>query len=182
MPLYEFEGDGPLIDPTAWVAPSAELIGRVRVGPNCYIGWGAVIRADNAPITIGEGSAVEEGVLVHVLPETVGGGCLIGKDVTVGHGAVLHNCTIEDMAVIGLRAAICNFAVIGRWAIVGEMGLVVSDQVVKEETIAVGQPVKKIGRVEKRHKEFWIEGKKLYRDYAVRNRKGLKVVGNSGTQ
>ncbi len=180
MPLYEFEGNGPVVDPGAWIAPSAEVIGRVEIGPDCYIGWGAVIRADNAPVVLEEGAAVEEGVLIHVLPESAGGGCRVGKEATVGHGAILHNCTIEEGAVIGIRAVFCNFAVVGRWAIVGEMGLVVSGQKVGPETVAVGQPAREIGRVEQRHRDFWTAGKRLYRDYAKRNKTGLRLVGNGG--
>ena len=69
MSLYEFEGNRPTIDPTAWIAPSADIIGDVRIGPKCYIGWAAVLRGDHGSIVIEEGSAIEEGVIIHTGPE-----------------------------------------------------------------------------------------------------------------
>ena len=173
MSFYEFEGNRPTIDPTAWIAPSADIIGDVRIGPKCYIGWAAVLRGDHGSIVIGEGSAIEEGVIIHTGPEFVS---RIAQQVTVGHGAMLHNATIEAFAVIGLRATISNFSTIGRWTIIGEMGLVQANQDIPAGVIAVGQPVKIIGQVEERHKERWLAGKKRYQDFTERNRKGLKKI------
>ncbi len=173
MPIYEFEGRRPVIDPTAWVAPSAEVIGDVRLGPRCYVGWGAVLRGDHGAIVIEEGAAVEEGVLIHTTPGFLS---RIGREATLGHGAVLHSATVDDFAVIGMQATVGNFAEVGRWAIVGEMGLVASGQKVPPEKIAVGVPVKVIGPVEEGHKARYLEGKKRYQDFARRNPRGLKII------
>jgi len=170
MPIYAFEGRKPDIHPTAWVAPSADVIGDVRVGPECYIGWGAVIRGDHGTIDIREGTAVEEGVIIHT---TIGFVCRIGRHVTIGHGALLHETTVEDYAVIGVRATLSDGSIVGEWSIVGEMGLVKERQIIPPESIAVGIPVEVIGRVEERHKRRWLEGKARYREFTHRNPAGL---------
>jgi len=173
MPLYEFEGKCPNIDPTAWVADSADIIGDVQIGPTCYVGWQAVLRGDHGSIVIEAGSAVEEGVIVHTSPEFLS---RIGPEATIGHGAMLHNATIEAFAVVGIRATVSNFAVLGEWAIIGEMGLVRANQIIPPGSIAVGQPVTIIGQIEQRHKERWLAAKKRYQDFTRRNPSGLKEI------
>jgi len=173
VPLYEFEGKRPAIDPGAWVAPSADLIGDVRIGPGVYVGWASVLRGDNGTIIVEEGSAIEEGVLIHTSVDCT---CLIGTEATIGHGAMLHNTTVEPYAVIGMRATLSNFSKVGRWSIIGEMGLVIARQEIPPEAIAVGQPVKVIGQVEERHKTRWTESKRRYQRYVERNRAGLKLM------
>ena len=173
MPVYEFEGKRPAIDRSAWVAPTACLIGDVRIGPEVYVGWHAVLRGDHGSIEIGEGSAVEEGVIIHT---SRGFFSRVGLEVTLGHGAMLHDATVDDMAVIGMRATVSNSSVVGRWSIIGEMGLVRAGQVIPPESIAVGVPVKVIGKVEDRHKERWRGGKLRYREFTRRNKKGVNLI------
>jgi carbonic anhydrase/acetyltransferase-like protein (isoleucine patch superfamily) len=175
MPLYEFEGRRPAIDSTAWIAPSADVIGDVRIGPQCYVGWGAVLRGDHGSIVIDAGSAVEEGVIIHTSPDFV---CRIGPEATIGHGAMLHNATVDAYAVIGIRATVSNFASVGAWSIIGEMGLVRERQAISAGVIAVGQPVRIIGKVEKRHQERWLQAKKRYQEFTRRNPLGLKEIQN----
>ncbi len=174
MSIYDFEGRVPNIDPTAWVAPSADVIGDVRIGPKCYIGYGAILRGDYGTIIIGDGTAIEEGVIVHARP---GDKTVFGKDVTVGHGAMIHNAIIEDYAVIGMRATISDYSRVGEWAIIGEMGLVRSKQQIPAGVIAVGAPVEIKSDVEDKHKAIWTFGKKIYKDLTERNNKGLKKIG-----
>ena len=171
MPIYEFEGKSPTIEATAWIAPSADIIGDVHLGPLCYVGWGAVLRGDHGSICIEKGSAVEEGVIIHTSPDFVS---RIGPEATIGHGAMLHNATVDAFAVIGIRATVSNYASVGEWAIIGEMGLVRERQMIPPEVIAVGQPVKIIGPIKERHKERWRMAKKRYQDFTKRNRLGLK--------
>ena len=173
MPIYEFEGKKPQIDETAWIAPSADVIGDVKIGARCYVGWQVVLRGDHGSIVIGDGSAIEEGVIVHTSPEFVS---YIGNEATIGHGALLHNATIEPFAVIGVMATVSNYAKVGAWSIIGEMGLVKAHQEVPEGVIAVGQPVEIIGRVEERHKERWLAGKKRYQEFARRNHAGMVLI------
>jgi len=177
MAIYQFEGKHPIIDPTAWVAPSADIIGDVRIGPQCYVGWGAVLRGDHGSIVIEAGSAVEEGVIIHTSPDFES---RIGPEATVGHGAVLHNATAEGFVVIGIRATISNFATVGEWSIIGEMGLVRERQVIPAGAIAVGQPVRIVGQIEQRHKDRWQAVKRRYREFTRRNKKGLRRIEPDG--
>jgi len=176
MPIYEFEGKCPSIDPTAWIAPSADIIGNVIIGAECYVGWQAVLRGDHGKIIIEKGAAIEEGVLVHTSP---GFTSCIGPEATIGHGAMLHNATIDGFAVVGIRATVSNYARVGEWAIIGEMGLVAGNQQVPAESVAVGQPVKVIGPVTKKHKERWLIGKKRYQEYTRRNPMGLRILSST---
>ncbi|MDY6864088.1 MAG: hypothetical protein SV062_14010 [Thermodesulfobacteriota bacterium] len=97
MAIYSFEGKVPAIHETAFVADSAQIIGNVKIESNCYIGPTAVIRGDYGTINIGEGTAIEEGCIIHARPQ---GNTIIGKRVTVGHGSMIHNAEIMDYAVI----------------------------------------------------------------------------------
>ena len=173
MPFYEFEGKRPTIDPNAWVAPSADIIGDVQIGPKCYIGWGAILRGDHGSIVIEEGTAIEEGVIIHTSPDFLS---RIGSEATIGHGAMLHNATIESLAVIGIRATVSNYAKVGEWAIIGEMGLLRSHQEVPPGMVAVGQPVEVIGHVEKHHKERWLISKERYQGFVKRNNNNLNEI------
>ena len=174
MPVYRFEDRTPEIAPSAWVFPEAVLIGRVIVGENVYIGAGAILRGDYGSIIIGDGSAIEEGAIVHARPndETV-----FGRRVTVGHGAMIHNAAIEDEAVLGMRCTVTDYAKVGEWAIVGEGALVRSRQEIPAGKIAVGVPAKVIGDVEEKHRTIWTMAKELYINLAERYPKGLEKIG-----
>jgi len=171
MPIYEFEGRVPKIDPTAWVAPSADVIGDVRIGPKCYIGFGVILRGDYGTIIVGEGTAVEDGAIVHARP---GDKTVMGKEVTIGHGAMIHNAVIDDFAVIGMMATVSDYAKVGEWSIIGEMGLVKSRQEIPPQTIAAGVPVEIKGAVEEKHRTIWTFGKKVYQGLTERYPQGLK--------
>jgi carbonic anhydrase/acetyltransferase-like protein (isoleucine patch superfamily) len=116
MPLYSIDDVAPSVNPTAWVAPTADLIGDVRLGNRCSVWFGAVIRADNTPIILGDETNFQDGAIGHSDP---GAPLTLGARVTVGHQAILHGCTVEDEALIGMGARILNGAVIGRQCIVG---------------------------------------------------------------
>ena len=91
---------------------------------------------------------------------------------------MLHNATIDGFAVVGVRATVSNYARVGKWAIIGEMGLVAGNQEVPAEVIAVGQPVKVIGSVTEKHKERWLIGKRRYQEYTRRNPAGLRIISS----
>jgi carbonic anhydrase/acetyltransferase-like protein (isoleucine patch superfamily) len=99
--LITFDGRTPVIDPSAWVAPTAVVIGNASVGAGTGVYYGAVVRADTTTITVGAGSNLQDGVIVHADPSFP---ATIGDGVTVGHGAVLHGCTVQDDCLIGMRA------------------------------------------------------------------------------
>ena len=173
MPVYEFEGRRPSIDPSAFIAPSATVIGDVRIGADCYVGHGAILRGDYGTIELGAGTAVEEGVIIHARP---GDRTRIGERVTLGHGAMLHNTTIGAQAVIGMRATVVDFSVVGEGAIVGEGALVRNHQKISPWTVAVGVPAVEKGAVSDEHRQLWAMAKELYIGLCSRNKESLKEI------
>lgn len=172
MPVFAFEAKRPRIDSTAYVSPTATVIGNVRVGARCYIGHGAILRGDYGSIEIGDETAVEEGVIVHARPEDW---TRIGCRVTLGHGAMVHNAVIHDGAVIGMRAVISDFSEVGAGAIVGEMGLVKNSQKVPANKVAVGVPVRVVADVDAKHYAMTHWAKDLYASLAGRYLAGAMV-------
>jgi carbonic anhydrase/acetyltransferase-like protein (isoleucine patch superfamily) len=172
MPLYSFKDRRPAIAATAYVSPSAQVIGDVAIGERCYIGHGVILRGDYGSIEIGDETAVEEGVIVHARP---GDRTRIGRRVTIGHGAMVHNATILDGAVIGMRAVVSDFSEVGEGAIVGEMGLVGNGQKVPPRKVAVGVPVKIIDDVGPRHEAMTCWAKELYVSLAAVYLEGAMV-------
>ena len=147
MPLYAIDDVAPSVDPTAWVAPSADLIGDVRLAARASIWFGAVIRADNTPILLGEESNFQDGAIGHSDP---GAPLTIGARVTVGHQAILHGCTVEDEALIGMGARILNGAVIGAQCIVGAGALVTEGKLFEPRSLIVGSPARAVRTLDER--------------------------------
>lgn len=148
MPLYAIDGAAPRLGTGAWVAPSADLIGDVRLGARASVWFGAVIRADNTPILIGDGANVQDGAIGHSDP---GFPLTIGANVTVGHQAILHGCTIGDGALIGMGAKVLNGAVIGAGSLVGAGALVTEGKQFPPGVLIVGSParvVRELGEAE----------------------------------
>ncbi|MES2905242.1 MAG: gamma carbonic anhydrase family protein [Pseudomonadota bacterium] len=141
MPSYLIDGQAPSFGEGAWAAPSADLIGDVRLGARASIWFGAVIRADNTPILIGEESNIQDGAVGHSDP---GAPLTVGARVTVGHQAILHGCTIEDGALIGMGARILNGATIGAQSLVGAGALVTEGKVFEPRMLIVGSPARAI--------------------------------------
>nr|MDO8112695.1 gamma carbonic anhydrase family protein [Candidatus Sigynarchaeota archaeon] len=165
MAIYAYGNRIPKIDPTAYVFPSADVIGKVTIGAKCFIGAGAILRGDYGEIVVGDGSAIEENVTVHA---RVGSKCEIGKNVTVGHAAMLHTCTIRDGAVIGMKSTVSDYAEVGENAIVAEGAVVISKTKVEPNSIVAGVPAKDIGKkVSESQAAFWKEAKKIYQQLAI---------------
>ncbi|MFV0624216.1 gamma carbonic anhydrase family protein [Sphingomonas sp. ac-8] len=141
MPLYALDGVAPQLpaDGSAWVAPSADLIGDVRLGRDASIWFGAVIRADNTPIRGGDRTNIQDGAMLH---SDVGSPLTVGAGVTVGHHAILHGCTVEDGALIGMGATVLNGAVIGAGSLVGAGALVTEGKVFPPGSLIVGSPAR----------------------------------------
>jgi carbonic anhydrase/acetyltransferase-like protein (isoleucine patch superfamily) len=139
MPLYDLNGRRPTLHPTAWVAPSAELIADVRLAEDVSVWFGAVIRADNTPIVIGARTNVQEGAMLHSDP---GAPLTVGEDCTIGHHAILHGCTVGSGALIGMGAVVLNRAVIGDGCIVGAGALVTEGKVFPPGSLIVGSPAR----------------------------------------
>lgn len=139
MALYELDGRLPSLGSGAWAAPSADLIGDVRLGERASVWFGAVIRADNTPILIGAESNVQDGAIGHSDP---GAPLTIGARVTVGHQAILHGCTIGDGALVGMGARILNRAHVGANCIVGAGALVTEGRTFEPGMLIVGAPAR----------------------------------------
>ena len=137
MPLYALDDLTPQIAAGAWAAPSADLIGDVRLGMRASVWFGAVLRADNEPITIGDDSNVQDNSVLHTDP---GAPLNIGKGVTIGHCVMLHGCTIGDGALIGIQSVVLNGAVIGPRCLVGACALVTENKHFDAEQLIVGSP------------------------------------------
>ena len=163
MPIYEFENKKPNVGKGTFIFKSADIIGNVVIGENCYIGPGARIRGDYGSIRIGDNTAVEENVVIHARPEDV---TTIGNHVTIGHGAIIHNATIHDWAVIGMGSIISDWAEIGEWAVVAEGAVVKNKQKIPDKMIAVGVTAKIVSEISSDYKKKWTEYKKIYTDLA----------------
>lgn len=139
MPLYRLDDAGPVLGPESWVAPSADLIGDVRLGARASVWFGAVVRADNTPIIVGENSNIQDGAVCHSDPHAP---LTIGRGVTVGHQAILHGCTVADGALIGMGARVLNGALIGANCIVGAGALVPEGKTFEAGHLLVGAPAR----------------------------------------
>lgn len=139
MPCYRLHDIGPTLSPGSWVAPSADLIGDVRLAARANVWFGAVIRADNTPILVGQESNIQDGAVCHSDPHAP---LTIGDRVTVGHQAILHGCTVGDGALIGMGARVLNGAVIGAGCIVGAGALVAEGKVIEPGHLLVGAPAR----------------------------------------
>lgn len=120
-----------------WIAPNATLIGDVRLGRDASVWFGAVVRGDNDPITVGAESNVQDGAVLHSDP---GVALNVGANVTIGHLAMVHSCTVGDGSLIGIGAVILSGAVLGRWCLVGAGAVVTEGKVFPDRSLIVGSP------------------------------------------
>ncbi len=149
------------------------MIGDVEIGDSCFIGAGAVLRGDYGSVRVGNRSSIQENSVIHA---RAGESCVIGNDVQVGHGSVLHNCEIKNFAVIGLGSRVCDYAVVGVWAIVGEGAVVTSRMNVPDGKVYVGMPAREIRDVSEEDKKIWSFYKQKYAELCSRYKKGLKKI------
>jgi carbonic anhydrase/acetyltransferase-like protein (isoleucine patch superfamily) len=139
MAIYELDGNAPQLAEGAWVAESAEVIGKVELHKNASVWPKVVIRGDNDLIQIGEGSNVQDTSILHTDP---GYPLTIGKDVTIGHQVMLHGCTIGDGSLIGIGAVVLNGAKIGRHCLVGAGALITEGKEFPDGSMILGTPAK----------------------------------------
>ena len=139
MAIYQLGDDAPRIAPTAWVADSAQVIGRVHLADGASVWYGAVLRGDNEWITLGARSNVQEGCVLHT---DMGFPLTLGDDVTVGHQVMLHGCTVGDGSLIGIQAIVLNGAKIGRNCLVGAGSVVTEGKEFPDNSLIVGSPAK----------------------------------------
>ena len=173
--LYKFDGKQPTVGKNTYVSELAQVVGDVRIGDNCYIGHGAILRGDYGTIEIGNGTAVEEGVIIHAPPGETN---RIGKRVTIGHGAILHGKYIGDLAVIGMGAVVSIWSEVGEGSIIAEGSVVRMNQTVPAGKVAAGNPARAMRQVKDKDNEMWSWGKQVYIDLAKKYLdEGMERVG-----
>lgn len=171
MALYEFEGRKPSVGEGTYVSETADVIGDVTIGDNCYIGPGARIKGDYGTVRIGNQSNVQENCIIHARP---GEECVIGDGCSIGHGAILHNCTVRNGAKVGMAGVVSDYAVVGENSIVGEGCVVKQHQEIPSRRIAVGVPAKVIGEISDERLAEREKYRNVYPDLAKRYLAGLK--------
>jgi len=134
-----FEGRTPEVDPSAWIAVNATLVGKVRVHADASVWFGAVLRGDIDEIVLGAGSNLQDNVVVHT---EVGSPAIVGEGVSVGHGAVVHGCTIEDGCLIGMNATVLTGAVVGRDSLIAAGSVVLEGATIPPRSLVAGIPGK----------------------------------------
>ncbi|SMH55675.1 gamma carbonic anhydrase family protein [Maritimibacter sp. HL-12] len=173
MTLYALDGIAPALHDTAWVAPDANLIGKVVLEAGASVWFGATLRGDNETITVGEGSNLQENVVCHTDP---GYPLLIGRDVTVGHKAMLHGCEIGEGSLIGMGATILNGARIGKGCLIGAGALVTEGKEIPDGSLVMGTPGKVVRDLDETARAALLESARRYRENAARFRAGLKKL------
>jgi len=173
MALYEFEGKRPVIGEGAYVSETADVIGEVRIGDRCYIGPGARIKGDYGSIAIGNETSVQENCILHARP---GDRCEVGNHCTIGHGSILHNCTIEDEVVVGMGAIVSDWAVVRRGAVVAEGAVVRQSDEIPADKIAAGVPARVLRDVTEQGRRFQQLARDVYPELARRYLKSLKKL------
>lgn len=173
MPSYEIDGLIPVVDPTAFVHESASLIGDVIIGPGCYIGPFASIRADFGRIVVGEGSNVQDSAVIHTFPGTV---TELAPHSHVGHAAVLHGCRIGSYAMVGIGSIVLDGAEIGDEALVGAGSLVTAGTKIGARMLAHGSPAREVKPLDEQILAWKANGVHTYEQLAIRSLASLRAV------
>lgn len=173
MKVYQIDGVTPVIDPTAFVHPSAVLIGDVIIGPRCYVGPAACLRGDFGRLVLKEGANIQDTCVMHGFPNS---DTVVEEDGHIGHGAVLHGCTIKRNALVGMNAVIMDGAVVGESAIVAASAFVKAKFAVPDRSLAAGAPARIIRELSEQEIEWKSKGTAQYQDLAVRSLNTMQAV------
>ncbi|MGJ7916919.1 phenylacetic acid degradation protein PaaY [Massilia sp. LXY-6] len=173
MPVYEIDGIRPVVHPTAYVHPTAVLIGDVIVGPRCYVGPLASLRGDFGRLILEEGANVQDTCVMHGFPED---DTVVGVDGHIGHGAVLHGCRVGPNAMIGMNAVVMDKAVVGAESIVGAASFVKAGMLIPPRSLVLGAPAKVVRAVSDDEIAWKSYGTRQYHDLAVRSMNSLREV------
>jgi len=164
--VYSIEGVTPVVHPSAYVHPSASLIGDVIIGPDCYIGPNACLRGDFGRIFIGKGVNIQDCCIVHGFPER---DTVVEENGHIGHGAVLHCCLIGRNALVGMNAVVMDKAEVGESSIVAAMAFVKAGMVVPPKSLVAGIPAKVVRALTEQEMAWKLEGTVLYQHLAQRS-------------
>lgn len=174
MTIYQLDEHTPEVHPTAFVADSAQVVGRVTLGAGSSVWFNTVIRADNEPMTIGAGSNIQDGSVLH---SDTGFPLSVGERVTVGHQVVLHGCTVGDESLIGIGAVVLNGAKIGKHCLVGAGSLVTEGKEFPDGSMILGSPAKVVRQLTPEQIDGLRRSAQHYIANAQRFQAGLKKVG-----
>ncbi len=173
MALYELDGVTPELAGSAWVADSAQVIGRVALAQDVSVWFGTVVRGDTETIRIGRGSNIQDACVLHA---DMGKPLTVGEDVTVGHQVMLHGCTIGDGSLIGIGAVVLNGARIGKNCIVGAGSLVTEGKEFADGSMIMGSPAKVVRELSAEQKQGLVNSAQMYVLNARRFKSGLRKV------
>lgn len=173
MTIYALDGIEPDLAQDCWIAPSADVMGKVTVGPRASVWFGAAIRGDNEMITVGTGSNVQENSVLHT---DIGYPLTIGENCTIGHKVMLHGCTIGDNSLIGMGAIVLNGAVIGKNCLVGAGALITENKVIPDGSMVLGMPGKVVKKLTQSDTDGLRASATWYQETAARFRNGLKPL------
>ncbi|OED44581.1 gamma carbonic anhydrase family protein [Chromatiales bacterium (ex Bugula neritina AB1)] len=174
MTIYSLGSAGtPDIAEDAWIAPGAILIGQVTMKARSSIWFGAVIRAENDRVVIGEGSNVQDGSVLHVDP---GWPLELEKNVTIGHKVMLHGCTVREQSLIGIGSILLNGCVIGKNSIVGANTLIPEGKEYPDGVLILGSPGKVVRELTQEQQDGLLQPAQHYQDNAIRYRENLKAI------
>jgi carbonic anhydrase/acetyltransferase-like protein (isoleucine patch superfamily) len=174
MPLYSFEGVSPQVHPSAFVAPTAVLVGDVVVEAEASIWYHTVLRADYGRITIREGANVQDGAVLHAPPDQP---LEVGPGATIAHQCVVHGATIGEEALVGNGATVLDGAVVGARAMIAAGAMVTPGTEIPAEVLALGSPAKVKGPIAGTAAEFWVAANPTaYRELGQRHRHGIAEV------
>lgn len=171
--IYSFEGTKPTIDPSAYVAPEATIIGDVTIGPGASVFPGAVLRGDVGPIVIGARTNIQDGAVVHV---DTGGRTVLGDDVTVGHLALVHSCEVGDGTLVGMHSSILSRATVGAGCIIGGGAVVLEGAEVPAGHLAAGVPAKVRRELSDDERAGLVDHAGRYSELAKRHKDGLEEL------
>ncbi len=166
LTVYSINGVTPVVDPTAYVHPSAVLIGDVIVGAGCYVGPCASLRGDFGRIEVRSGANLQDGCVMHGFPGT---DTIVEEDGHIGHCAVLHGCVVRRNALVGMNAVINDNAVVGESAIVGAMAFVKAGYEVPPRTLVAGMPARVVRALTEQELAWKVEGTQSYQELARRS-------------
>ena len=173
MPCYSLEGVTPVVHPSAYVHPTAVLIGDVIVGPDCYIGPCASLRGDFGRIVLERGVNVQDTCVIHGFPNQ---DTLVEENGHIGHGAVLHSCTVRRDALVGMNAVVMDEAEVGEAAIVAACAFVPAGKRVAPRTLVVGSPARKLRDLTDDEVAWKLEGTRTYQELSRRCRASMVEV------
>ena len=175
MAIYALGDVAPVLPESGnyWVAPDAQVMGRIILHENASVWFGAVLRGDNDPIIIGENSNVQDGAVLHT---DIGCPLTLGANVTIGHQAMLHGCTVSDNSLIGIGATVLNGAKIGRNCLIGAHALVGEGKEIPDNSMVLGMPGKVVRELDEENEKMMLASANIYVENWKRFNETLKEI------